>query len=46
MLAQKNLINIKIVAGGGALKQSTAKNLNVDFVAETVFDGLKYLKEI
>ena len=46
MLAQKDLINIKIVAGGGALKQSTAKYLNVDFVAESVFDGLKYLKEI
>ncbi len=45
-LLQRNLINVKIVAGGGALKQLSAKMLNVDFVAETVFDGLNYLKEL
>lgn len=45
-LAQRNLKNIKIVAGGGALKQISAKILNVDYVAESVFDGLNYLKEL
>ena len=45
-LLQRNLKDIKIVAGGGALKQLTAKSLNVDYVAETVFDGLNYLKEV
>ncbi len=45
-LLQRNLKNVKIVAGGGALKQLSAKKLNVDFVAETVFDGLNYLKEL
>ncbi len=45
-LLRRNLKNVKIVAGGGALKQITAESLNVDFVAETVFDGLNYLKEL
>ena len=45
-LLQRNLKNIKVVAGGGALKQLSAKRLNVDYVAETVFDGLNYLKEL
>ena len=45
-LLQLNLKNIKIVAGGGALKQMSAKSLNVDYVAESVFDGLNYLKEL
>ncbi len=45
-LSRRNLKDIKIVAGGGALKQLTAKSLNVDYVAETVFDGLNYLKEL
>ena len=46
MLTHRNLTNIKVVAGGGALKQSTAKYLNVDFVAETVFDGLNYMNNL
>jgi len=45
-LLQRNLKNIKVVAGGGALKQISAKSLNVDYVAESVFDGLNYLKEL
>jgi dimethylamine corrinoid protein len=31
------------VAGGAALKQASAEQLNVDFVAESAFDGVKYL---
>jgi len=46
LLTQRGLTNIKVVAGGGALKQSSTKNLNVDFVAETVFNGLNYLNKI
>jgi len=45
-LSKRNLKDIKIVAGGGALKQLSAKSLNVDYVAETVFDGLNFLKEL
>ncbi len=45
-LLRRNLKNVKIVAGGGALKQMSAKSLNVDYVAESVFDGLNYLKEL
>ena len=46
MLIQRKLTYIKVVAGGGALKQLPANNLNVDFVAETVFDGINYLNKI
>ena len=46
ILLRRNLKNVKIVAGGGALKQISAESLNVDYVAETVFDGLNYIKEL
>ncbi len=42
----KGLHTVKIIAGGAALKQSSAAYLNVDFVADTVFDGLHYIKSI
>jgi len=37
---------VKIIAGGAALRQSTAEYLNVDYVADTAFDGLHYIKSI
>ncbi len=37
---------VKIIAGGAALKQSSAKYLNVDYVADTAFDGLHYIRSI
>ena len=37
---------VKIIAGGAALKQSSAEYLNVDYVADTVFDGLHYIRSI
>ncbi len=40
----KGLDHIRIVAGGAALKQSTAENLNVDYVAENAFDGARYIE--
>jgi methylmalonyl-CoA mutase cobalamin-binding domain/chain len=38
--------HIRIMAGGAALKQSTPASLNVDFVADSVFDGLHYLDRV
>jgi methanogenic corrinoid protein MtbC1 len=44
-LAEKRgLGHIKILAGGAALKQATAKDLRVDFVADTAFDGVRFLE--
>jgi methanogenic corrinoid protein MtbC1 len=43
LLRLRGLDQVKVMAGGAALKQSTAEKLNVDFVAESVFDGLHYL---
>jgi methanogenic corrinoid protein MtbC1 len=45
-LAERGLGHIKVLAGGAALKQATAENLNVDFVAQNAFDGLHYLEDI
>jgi methanogenic corrinoid protein MtbC1 len=43
LLRLRGLDQVRVIAGGAALKQSTAEKLNVDFVAESVFDGLHYL---
>lgn len=43
ILEKRGLGHIKVLAGGAALKQATAENLKVDFVAETAFDGARYL---
>jgi len=42
----KGLHNVKIIAGGAALQQSDAEYLNVDFVADTAFDGLHYIRSL
>jgi len=46
LLAQRGLQHIKILAGGAALKQAAAEDLKVDFVAETAFDGPRYLDQL
>lgn len=46
MLEKSGLKNIKIMAGGSALKQSTAESLNIDFIGKTVFDGIHYVEKI
>lgn len=46
LLTLRGLGRVKVLAGGGALKQSSPNGLNVDFVAETAFDSLRYLEEI
>jgi methanogenic corrinoid protein MtbC1 len=45
-MAERGIGHIRVMAGGAALKQATAESLNVDFVAETAFDGLHYLDRI
>jgi len=42
----KGFHTVKIIAGGAALQQSSAEYLNVDYVAETAFDGLHYIRSI
>jgi len=44
--ADKGLHAVKIIAGGAALQQSSAEFLNVDYVADTVFDGLQYIRSV
>ena len=45
-LAARGLGGVRVVAGGAALKQATAEELNVDYVAETAFDGARYLEQL
>jgi dimethylamine corrinoid protein len=42
----QGLGHVKLIAGGAALKQASADSLNVDYVAQTTFDGLHYLEQI
>ena len=42
-LLLRRLDSVKVIAGGAALKQSSPGHLNVDFVADSAFDGLHYL---
>jgi dimethylamine corrinoid protein len=44
LLARGGLDEIKVLAGGAALKQSSPDKLNVDYIAESAFDGLHYLE--
>jgi methanogenic corrinoid protein MtbC1 len=46
LLAEHKLNQVKVVAGGAALKQSSPEKLNVDFVAESAFDCLHYLEKV
>ncbi len=43
MVKERGLENIKILAGGAALKQATSESLNVDYVSENVFVGVDYI---
>lgn len=43
LLEERGLGHIKVFVGGAALKQATAETLQVDFVAETAFDGARFL---
>ncbi len=46
LLNDSGLGRIKVMAGGAALKQSSASGLNVDYVAESAFDGARYVAGI
>ena len=45
-LAERGVRDVRVIAGGAALKQATAKSLNVDFVCDTAFDAPGYLEKI
>lgn len=45
-LADRGLGHIGVVAGGAVLKQSSSERLNVDYVAESAFDGARYISGI
>ena len=45
-LQARGLGGMPVVAGGAALKQLSAADLNVDYVAETAFDGASYLEAL
>lgn len=45
-MREQGLGHVKLMAGGAALKQASAESLNVDYVAQTTFDGLHYLEQI
>jgi hypothetical protein len=40
------ITNVKIIAGGAALHQASAQELNVDHVANNVFDGASYMESL
>ncbi len=44
-MSEQGLGHVKLMAGGAALKQASAESLNVDYVAQTTFDGLHYLEQ-
>jgi methylmalonyl-CoA mutase cobalamin-binding domain/chain len=45
-LVGRGLGDVLVIAGGAALKQSTPEKLNVDHVAESAFDGARYIARI
>lgn len=45
-LRARGLDGVAVVAGGAALKQLGPADLNVDYVAETAFDGARYLEKL
>lgn len=45
-LRQRGMGDVRLVAGGAALKQASAESLNVDFVADSAFDALHFLERL
>jgi len=46
LLEERSLGRVRVMAGGAALKQSSREALAVDFVAESAFDGVRFLDRI
>lgn len=42
LLHEQGIEGVKVIAGGAAIQQTIAKNLNVDFVAKNAFDIIQY----
>ena len=45
-MVERGLGHMHLMAGGAALKQSSPESLNVDYVAQTAFDGLHHLEAL
>ena len=45
-LAERGLGKVRILAGGAALRMATKELLNVDYVADSAFDGAHFLQEL
>lgn len=45
-LQEAGMPDVKVLAGGAALKQASSADLAVDYVAESAFDGLHYLEKV
>ncbi|GFN22848.1 cobalamin B12-binding domain-containing protein [Thermanaeromonas sp. C210] len=45
LAVQEGLKEVRVLAGGAALRQAEAGELNVDYVAQNVFNLLQYLKK-
>jgi methylmalonyl-CoA mutase cobalamin-binding domain/chain len=45
-VADQGAGSVRIIAGGAAIQQMNAEYLNVDYVADTAFDGLHYIQSI
>ena len=45
-LRERGLLEVPVIAGGAALKQASPEQLNVDYVAQTAFDGAHYLEAL
>lgn len=45
LLRARGLTLVRVVAGGAALKQASAASLQVDFVAQSVFDVVRFLEQ-
>ncbi len=46
LLKKSGRQDIKVIAGGGAIQQTSRDDLNVDFVAQSAFDILHYLNSL
>lgn len=46
LLTEKGVNNVKLLAGGAALRQFSASNLQVDYVGNTVFDANNYIDDL
>jgi len=46
LLRCQGMGDVKVVAGGAALKQSSAEKLDVDFLAQSAFDCVHYLESL